>query len=524
MMVKMKTFSISLAFGLVAMIAVLSCSKNVDMDPGVMLPDVISAEVEGTTKMTIIDYQPVWRMDDEICVAGVKYKCTNPVAGVFSKVSGEYDGTDTCCYPYSLYQGNSKFCLPYEYQQHTDIDFMPMIGHYDAVTQKIFFKNLGAVCRFRIKNTNSEQTVYAKSLIITPAFQDETTQTTNGMFTVTYPSQIDKIPQIVWDYSPGVKHHSFMVINFNGVVTLNPGEYHDVYAFLPPDDYKDLNLRTEAYFNPECTNQAYFSSIDKGAATVCRNAWYDIAVKASEWNAGVRGNGTTEAPFELGCVEDIMYIKDQIKSKDQYFRQAVYSLSRDITINQDWNEAIGGSIDKGGADVFSGVFDGHGHKFIITSGKTGYRPLFWDVNGAVIKNLIIEGDFYEDEYISKFSPFFYCAAQTSMVACVFNGKVETWDKEDCGVYVFGAMNNNSYLVGCAYDATAASGLYSEVDLEGDHTIIPENHISVYTSEESNVESLNAALNSWNSSTDNERLRTDYRYQWKDGKLVLTKAN
>lgn len=525
-MVKMKFFSTTkLAFGLAAMMAVLSCSKNTPVEPKEVLPDVITAEVEQSTKVDIVNYTPVWKVNDEICVAGVKYKCTDAGVGTFEKVSGESDGTKSCCYPYSLYQGDGKFCLPYEYQQHSDIDFMPMIGVYDEATQKVTFKNLGAVCRFRIKNTHATQTVYAKSLIVTPSFADAATMTTNGMFTVSYPSQDDKTPQIVWlnDNS----HQPFMVIRFDGVKTLAPGTYHDVYAFLPPYAYKDLNLRTEAYFDSECTGQVHFSSINKGAATVERNNWYDIAVKANEWNPGVRGNGTPEHPFELGSVADITYINNQIKSQDQYskdyFKQAVYTLTQDITITDDWNQTIGGSVELEGVGVFSGVFDGQGHKFTIASGKKGLRPFFWDVDGAVIKNLIIEGEFYETYYFGTFSPFFYSALNTSMVACVFNGNVAS-KYEGCKVYVFGAMNAGSYLAGCAYDATATNGTHTGVYVNGDHSAMPSGNITIYTSAESNVQSLNTALNTWNNSTADKRAKTDYRYQWQDGKLVLTKAN
>lgn len=532
----MKVFSTTkLAIGLAAMMAVLSCSKNTPVEPKEVLPDVITAEVEQSTKVDIVNYTPVWKVNDEICVAGVKYKCTDAGVGTFEKVSGESDGTQSCCYPYSLYQGDGKFCLPYEYQQHSDIDFMPMIGSYDEATQKVTFKNLGAVCRFRIKNTHETQTVYAKSLIVTPSFADAATMTTNGMFTVSYPSQDDKTPQIVWFNDNS--HQPFMVIRFDGVKTLAPGAYHDVYAFLPPYDYQDLNLRTEAYLNSECTGQVYFSSIDKGAASVERNNWYDIAVKANEWNPGVRGNGTTEAPFELGSATDITYINNQIKSSDNvvaknYFAQATYVLTQDIAINK-WTEPIACSIERPGVKAFNGTFDGQGHTIQIDDAE---YPLFFDVDGGVIKNLIVKGYFVHMRSgdavgTVTFSPFFYSAKNTYMVACVFNGTVVRFpfnpDPAISKPSIFGAMNNTCHLIGSAYMKQDDTPQYQGVMLAGDNTTISDvQGVEGYTdsNHDQAITNLNSTLQTWCNSSVPERAKTDYRYQWQDGKLVLTKAN
>lgn len=533
----MKNFlTTKVAFCLTIMLTALSCSKEIPVpeEPEVSLPDIISAEVEGTTKMNIVDYRPVWKLGDEICLAGIKYRCSS-TEGIFEKIEGVNDGTTIACYPYSLYQSANKFCLPYEYQQHTDIDFMPMIGYYDETSQKIYFKNLGSVCRFRIKNT-AEQTVYTKSFIITPKFQNAASMTTNGKFSVGYSNSEDKTPSIIWDYSGNAKHLPFIVIRFNGVITLAPGAYHDVYAFLPPYDYTDLNLRTEAYLTEECTGQVYFSNTNKGAATVERNNWYDIAVKSASWNEGVRGNGTPKDPFELGSQADFSYINQQIKSSDDvaknYFAQANYVLTKDVEI-QEWNEAIACSMESSGVKSFNGVFDGQGHTFRVISSAQATRPLFYDVTGGVIKNLIIDGTFKHDRSgdaigTVTFSPFFFSARSLRMVACVFKGSVEIYypNHEISRVTTFGAMNNSCYLVGSAYNNTAESGLYQAVMLQNDTSKISDSNVrGVYQIAEANIEALNTALTNWNNSSDaSEEAKTDYRYKWENNTLVLTPAN
>lgn len=263
-------------------------------------------------------------------------------------------------------------------------------------------------------------------------------------------------------------HQPFMVIRFDGVKTLAPGAYHDVYAFLPPYSYKDLNLRTEAYLNSECTGQVYFSSIDKGAATVERNNWYDIAVKANVWNPGVRGNGTTEAPFELGSATDITYINNQIRSSDNvvaknYFAQATYVLTQDISINK-WTEPIACSIERPGVKAFNGTVE-----------KFPFNP---------------------DPAITKPS-------------------------------IFGAMNNTCHLIGSAYMKQDDTPQYQGVMLAGDNTTISDvQGVEGYTdsNHDQAITNLNSTLQTWCNSSVPERAKTDYRYQWQGGKLVLTKAN
>lgn len=535
----MKAFSSSkIILCIAASIAMLSCNKNKAVEPetpAVQLPDVISAEVEGATKMDIIGYVPTWKAGDEICVAGVKYRCADPAAGKFTKISGESDGTTNCCYPYSIYDSPNKFSLPYEYEQHSEIDFMPMVGWYDETNEKVFFRNLGALCRFRVKN-NDSKTVYTKSFIITPTFSSAQTMTTNGKFSVAFESAQ---PRIIWDYTGGASHQPFMVVRFNDVVKLEPDAYHDVFAFLPPYNYNDLNLRTEAYLNSECSGQVYFSSVDLGSAEVLRNNWYDIPVPSGSWNAGVKGNGTPEAPFELGSAEDIAYINNQIKSRDDvaknYFAQATYLLTDDISI-ENWNEPIACSVEKPGVKAFNGVFDGQGHTIQIT--KTAKYPLFFDVDGGVIKNLIIKGSFVhmrEGDVVSTvtFSPFFYSAKNTCMVACGFNGTVEKFpynpDPAITRPSIFGAMNNSCHLIGCAYmkhddDDTPQ---YQAVMLNGDTTMVSDVHgVEGYTdsSHDTAITNLNTALQNWCNSSAPEEAKTDYRYQWIDGEITLTHAN
>ena len=118
-----------------------------------------------------------------------------------------------------------------------------------------------------------------------------------------------------------------------------------------------------------------------------------------------------------------------------------------------------------------------------------------------------------------------------MVACVFNGTVEKFpfnpDPAITKPSIFGAMNNTCHLIGSAYMRQDDTPQYQGVMLAGDNTTISDvQGVEGYSdsNHDQAITNLNSTLQTWCNSSVPERAKSDYRYQWQDGKLVLTKAN
>lgn len=111
-------------------------------------------------------------------------------------------------------------------------------------------------------------------------------------------------------------------------------------------------------------------------------------------NPALEGEGTEESPYIIKSVDDLVYAMEQI-DQDEAYRSASYQLTSDIDMSGISWQAIGTE-----AEPFTGVFDGGNHRISHLDLKENamYQGFFGVTDGAVIRNLIVQGSVTGGDY------------------------------------------------------------------------------------------------------------------------------
>lgn len=461
-----------------------SCAKEFDMSIGLAAPGIIATidrnPYDGTRAVfDTLSRAVSWELGDKIVVDGATYRRVAET-NVFDYYSG---GVTTgnedkeAYYPVSLYTGgtspaSSQYSLPYSYawdKNSAKVDFVPMAGK--VISNAVVFHPLTSVFRVRIKNMYGA-TIHLCGLSISAD------KPLCGNFTPVFDENTGSVTGIVFGQN-GSKSMSISVKGLESVtsadeglekaIEISDGEEYSLYVPVPAAEYEAVNLKVTAIIQKDGQNVLMYSNSSKtvagGDKITCHiGKFYDISFNASHFEEGVPGSGTVDDPFIVNGLEGLNYIKGLVTSDNravkEYFCSANYKLESDLTLTEPWTETMAETIS--GGVMFSGVFDGNGHT-IDASSEINTRPIFWDINGGVIKNVILKGTFsHNNSGCPLFCPFFYSSVgRTIMVCVVFKGR-ETWDGGGQGLSLFGAVKGDPHLVG-AYAEAKVRGFESMGD-------------------------------------------------------------
>ncbi|MCQ2174422.1 MAG: hypothetical protein MJY61_04740 [Bacteroidales bacterium] len=584
-----------------AAIAVMgvSCTKSQDNFPveGNHHSIVASVSHDSFTK-AVFDTESKaisWELGDKIVVDGATYTRVGETS-VFEYYSGGVTSTTAlegdAFYPVSLYNGgtgeeSAKYTLPSNYIWNAEtqkVDYVPMSGK--VINYAVTFQPLTSIFKLTVNN-NSGKAFKLCSITFTSS-----DQALGGDFIPVF-NEVNTLAGI--EFVAGGRQSKALTINVGGLgditspemlenlVEVPAGDSYSLYLPFPAGEYSVLNARiTAAVLQEDGSYKAQYSEVTKQTAEsanlTCQiGKYYEISLNADTFQNGVAGAGTLDNPFIISNASDLSYIGGMVNSANEatrnYFRSACYKLNSDITLTSDWTETLGGASYSD--TPFSGMIDGDGHS-INLQGTNNSKPLFAVVKDAVIKNVVLNGDFTqsaEDSY-GYFSPFFYEGqGRTSMVCVIYNGTVSTGKAAGTTVLsVFGAVKGNPFLAGAysdskmkSYDtsdygpddychlyAVLSSGSgtapYSAYGVSAKISPIEENWYYVHgenintpdvepynstPTADDVVAELNAAIASWNfdlkfnpsiSESDFAKLSTSFKYKNDNGTLSLSDDN
>ncbi|MCQ2174424.1 MAG: fimbrillin family protein [Bacteroidales bacterium] len=452
---------------------VSSCTKYSGMRPGDgefcrSIVATVAGPGTGTDTKAVFDTVTKsisWELGDKIVVDGATYMRKGET-NVFDYYSGGVttgEEAQEAYYPASLYTGgtgasSAKYSLPNNYEWDKDapkVDFVPMAGK--VKTNAVTFHALTSVFRVRVRN-NYGSVIYLCGLSISAD------KALSGDFTATFDETTGEVSSVVFGQSS--KSMSLTVKGLNDVTTaeegrekaiaIADGEEYSLYIPVPAAQYGAINLKVTAFVEKDGQNVLMYSNSSKttGNLTCYIGRYYDISFNASEFEEGVSGTGTVDDPFLVDGLGALNYIKGMVTSDNtavkQYFCDASYRLEDDLTLTDSWTETMAETISGGVA--FSGMFDGNGHT-IEAGGGENTRPIFWDINGGVIKNVILKGVFtHNNGGCPLYCPFFYSSIGRTVLVCVVFKGTETWADGGTGLSLFGAVHGDPHLVGAYAEA------------------------------------------------------------------------
>ena len=101
----------------------------------------------------------------------------------------------------------------------------------------------------------------------------------------------------------------------------------------------------------------------------------------------LEGMGTPEMPYEIGDVDDLVYVMEQVQA-DEAYCSASYKLTGDIDLSGVQWKALGTE-----AKPFTGTFDGQNYQISHLTLKVNamYQGFFGVTDGASIRNLSVQG-------------------------------------------------------------------------------------------------------------------------------------
>lgn len=419
-----------------------------------------------------------WELGDKIVVDGATY-LRHGETNVFDYYSGGVttasSESQVAYYPVSLYTGGTasesgKYSLPdtYEWDKETGkVDFIPMAGQVKEHNVK--FQPLTSIFKLTVKNTTSAPILIAGVSIsadeclsgkFTPTFDD------NGKLTETDITEGSTSMRMIFK---GLAEIESLEEGLDKAAVLDVNEEYSFYIPVPAGTYHNMEFKVTAAIEENGEYALKYCSVKKtNVQTPGIGKYYEVVFRAGNFVTGVLGLGTASDPFILNSLGDLAFIKGFVRSNNpdvkNYFCSAHYQLGWDMVLTEPWTETMGESIH--GGTMFSGVFDGQGYtiKANFNDGSKNTQPMFWDLNGGVIKNLILEGDFkHTHSGCSVHSPFFYSAVNRSALVCVlFRGKetVDTTRTYNVSLNIFGGVKNDCHLVG-AY-AECQTNLYEKM--------------------------------------------------------------
>ena len=582
----MKRYKIILTALAVALPAVscnkISCDEMEISSTDGICPEVITAsianEVCDATKVTFnrSTRKLSWDEGDRIVVGGATYVKDSSTMN-FKYYSGGVTSDATsdviAFYPCNMYSGSTEdesesYSLPeiYTICTATDaIDYLPMAGALSG--KHITFYNLCSLFEVTVNNLSGSD-IYFKGVCLSADVP------LSGAIDVKFK---DDVPDI--QFPEDRTTYQTVEVKTDSLVRLAHGESYKVYIPVPPASISYFNVKVTAYTasTADPSSIVFFNSTQAfdQPVTTERSSYYPLKVNASSFKTGIVGNGTMSQPFEISALESLEYIYQMINSADEdtrdYFCSACYALTSDITLQSTWTQTMAGSSVSDEEQAFSGVFDGQGHTICASAG-VNTQPMFWDTKNAVIKNVVLKGDFKHIKNVNHktktFSPFFYAATTTDMISVVFEGDISTDPDAGYGentLSVFGAMCDDSYIVGCYAKGDIDSAyyysrdyyqLYSAVSIDhyGDAYPTPYGIVAESTStstlysdesgsiDVSNMEQeaimnyLNGKLDAWNASLQNKlsagtitideynRHYADYTYSTSSEGITLRKTS
>lgn len=465
-------------------IMMTSCTKEQaeKMADNVTFPSIVATVdnnicADGTKAVFDKDNRSIsWELGDKIVVDGATYS-RHGETNVFDYYSGGVTTTSSesqvAYYPVSLYTGGTasesgKYSLPdtYEWDKETGkVDFIPMAGQVKEHNVK--FQPLTSIFKLSVKNTTSAPILIAGVSISADEFL-------SGKFTPTFDGDGNLTGTTITEGSTsmrmifkGLADIESLEEGLGKAAVLDVNQEYSFYIPVPAGEYHNMEFKVTAAIQEGGEYALKYCSVKKtNVQTPGIGKYYEVTFRAGNFVTGVLGLGTASDPFILNSLGDLAYIKGFVRSNNpdvkNYFCSAHYQLGWDMVLTEPWTETMGESIH--GGTMFSGVFDGQGYTITanFNDGSKNTQPMFWDLNGGVIKNLILEGDFeHTHSGCTVHSPFFYSAVNRSALICVlFRGKetVDTDRQYNVSLSIFGGVKNDCHLVG-AY-AECQTNLYS----------------------------------------------------------------
>ncbi|MBO7746357.1 S-layer homology domain-containing protein [Paenibacillus sp. MWE-103] len=195
------------------------------------------------------------------------------------------------------------------------------------------------------------------------------------------------------------------------------------------------------------------------------------SAESAEEAISLAGNGTPQDPFQIGNEEELLFAVAKMNANDAtYSSSKAYALVNEITLTQNFPMI----------NVFSGMFDGQGHKIVglniaVPSGVTGNAGFIKQAKGsALIKDLILENASLTRSFSSLVRTqdgilVGYLSEQSMVSGVQVTGSI--------AVTVNGAAGDNDHvvggIVGSAYTGTANGTVIEDsffngsVKLDGD---------------------------------------------------------
>lgn len=159
------------------------------------------------------------------------------------------------------------------------------------------------------------------------------------------------------------------------------------------------------------------------------------------------GLGTAKTPYIVNDAVDMALVAENVAAGASY-KGEYLSLSSDIALGT-------GFVPIGSAEApFSGTFSGNGFKISADEVNCDYAGIFGVADGAVIKELCVEGEFIAGNYAGGIAAL---AKNTKIINCKSSAGV--YADNYCGGIAGGAESGE--ITGCATTPLASVGCYNE---------------------------------------------------------------
>lgn len=381
-----------------------SCGK--DEDYVTLLANI--SPLNGAKAYIDADHYACWADADSVCINNLSYGLR--VDGNECAIKDVYAADEyVAFYPMKIWTYETQLsassithvlldAVQTYLPQHLPLVMAAYLGNGGT---QLVFRNACIVLELKVTNT------FAKAVRIGGVTVSDSDAPLCGMFNITNVATAPKL-EFCGSKNAGEEHRK-VTVKFDEGVDLEPQGTTSIYVVLPPTDQYPNNkftIQVDAYDLQEARSGNAIvhykftqtqSANASGAFSRNRILPIDIALNSPEHTSTVDGLGTTQSPYTIASVEDLVQVQKLIDEGYSpvglggTFSMANYQLTADLVVTSTLRP-IGTA-----ANNFTGIFDGQGHTITFGDGAAivgdysagifGYMT-----QGAEVRNLTVDGN------------------------------------------------------------------------------------------------------------------------------------